>query len=65
MSQFYTSCPICGGDLLGDGYRAPVVCENREEVLGECLEPDSGPHYCEPEAGVSAATEPLDPQIPA
>jgi len=42
-----TSCPVCGGHLLGDGYTDVVHCE-RVDLTGPsyCFEPDAGPIHC-------------------
>ncbi len=39
------TCPICGGDLVGDGYTSPRQCENTLVSMHD-KEPDSGPWYC-------------------
>ena len=41
-------CPVCGGNLIGDGYTTPIHCENVDLPLD--VEADSGPHYCEAES---------------
>lgn len=38
------SCPVCGADMLGDGYTTPFRCEFAE--VPSDAEPDSGPYYC-------------------
>ena len=40
-----SSCPACGGQLVGDGYTTVVHCESLD-VIGEGLEPDAPPVYC-------------------
>lgn len=40
------TCPECGGSTIGDGYTVAYHCENVD--LQPDLEPDSGPHYCDP-----------------
>lgn len=40
------NCPHCGGDMDGDGYTTPVMCEYFEPHPDLCPEPDSGPWYC-------------------
>ena len=44
MSNY--TCPHCGGSLSGDGYTTPVHCERITPP--ESAEPDSGPHFCNP-----------------
>jgi len=36
-------CPICGGDILGDGFTEYIRCENSEY---QEIESDSKPIYC-------------------
>lgn len=43
--HYHKQCPNCGGIMQGDGYKAPVRCENAEVPLD--AEADSGPYYCE------------------
>lgn len=38
-------CPICGGEMLGDGFTLVLHCENVEDL--DCIEPDAQPVYCE------------------
>lgn len=37
-------CPVCGGDLVGDGYTVVIHCENVDLPLD--VEPDADPIYC-------------------
>jgi len=39
------TCPICGGDIIGDGYTMVLHCENAELPLD--VEPDANPIFCE------------------
>lgn len=48
------SCPYCGGEVRGDGYTFPLVCENTSAPDG--AEPDSGPWFCY-EGGASTGAE--------
>jgi len=47
MSQ--STCPHCGGSLMGDGYTTPVHCERISGPFD--VAPDSEPILCEPEPG--------------
>lgn len=38
-------CPVCGGDMVGDGYTIGYHCENVDCPLD--IEPDADPIYCE------------------
>lgn len=38
-------CPVCGGEMIGDGYTVVVHCENVHNPMG--IEPDAEPIYCE------------------
>ena len=40
-------CPKCGGDLIGDGYRDVLHCENADPESYAYHEPDAQPVYCE------------------
>ena len=40
-------CPVCGGDLIGDGYTMVYHCENVDVPLG--VEPDDDPIFCSEE----------------
>ena len=40
-----SSCPVCGGTLVGDGYTLVIRCENLDDVPVD-IEPDAGPLYC-------------------
>jgi len=37
-------CPICGGELIGDGYTSVIHCENVDPPMD--IEPDADPLYC-------------------
>jgi hypothetical protein len=37
-------CKDCGGTMVGDGHTLASQCEFASSV--DCVEPDSGPHYC-------------------
>ncbi len=39
-------CSKCGGDLIGDGYRDVLHCENAEPEAFEHHEPDAPPVLC-------------------
>jgi hypothetical protein len=44
-------CFNCGGEMHGDGYSEPLVCENLvgvdlENLESSCPAPDEGPFYC-------------------
>ena len=41
------SCPKCGGDLLGDGYRYALHCEYAKEEDYEYNEPDAEVTLCD------------------
>ncbi len=43
----YTTCPECGGDLIGDGYTTVIHCEYTEEEVYYYAAPDEGPFYCD------------------
>jgi len=48
------SCKNCGGDMLGDGYTAVLLCENlspeeSEHMQVQYMAPDEGPIYCSDE----------------
>ena len=47
-----TTCPNCGGDLLGDGYHTVIHCENADYDRVESFEPDANPIYCEEKENV-------------
>ena len=38
------TCPICGGNLIGDGYSSVVHCENVDAPID--VEPDADVIYC-------------------
>ena len=40
------ACPICGGDIIGNGYTSVMHCENANDVAYELHEPDANPVYC-------------------
>lgn len=42
------TCPVCGGLVLGDGVRTPLVCERVEDGY-EDREPDAQPLFCKSE----------------
>lgn len=42
-SENMKKCPICGGDILGDGFTEYIRCENSEY---QEIESDSKPIYC-------------------
>ena len=45
-SQWYT-CPVCGGDMKGDGYKMARCCERVDPTDPDfCFEPDAAPVYC-------------------
>jgi hypothetical protein len=44
-TPMYNSCPVCGGNLIGNGYNSPLRCEFAE--VPDYVECDSGPWYCE------------------
>jgi hypothetical protein len=39
-------CKKCGGEMIGDGFKSLIRCENYE---GEDCAPDAGPIYCNPD----------------
>ncbi len=41
------SCPICGGDLIGDGYSSVIHCENANERVYEFHESDAPMVLCD------------------
>ncbi len=43
---FCMSCPVCGGTLIGDGYRDVIRCEDIDSDLIWEAEPDRSPIYC-------------------
>jgi len=43
MSDF--TCPVCGGNMIGDGYTTVYHCENVRDCPN--LEPDAEPVYCD------------------
>jgi uncharacterized protein (DUF983 family) len=40
------TCPNCGENMLGDGYRVPLHCPNADEDDWFHAEPDIEPIYC-------------------
>jgi hypothetical protein len=40
------TCLFCGGDMLGDGVRTPLVCERVELENYKDREPDAAPLFC-------------------
>lgn len=40
-----STCPNCGGTILGDGYTTPLHCENVDITLSS-NEPDCKSIYC-------------------
>ena len=46
MLNYRTTCPNCGGTLIGDGYKSVVRCEFAEYEDYEFHEPDANPVYC-------------------
>lgn len=38
-------CPLCGGEMVGDGYTSVLHCEFAESDL--TVAPDSTPIYCD------------------
>ena len=43
-SSARSTCPHCGGDLLGDGFSTLIRCENYAGDVD--VAPDSGPFFC-------------------
>jgi len=43
--KYMYHCPVCGGEMSGDGYTVVSHCENVDLPLD--IEPDAGPIYCE------------------
>ncbi len=41
-------CPVCGGQLIGDGYQTVLHCENADINDYWYTEPDASPVYCKP-----------------
>jgi len=51
-------CKVCGGDMSGDGYTRPLVCEYVDDY--EPREADSNPLYCILEDTVVVETDKQD-----
>jgi hypothetical protein len=43
------TCPRCGGEIFGDGYRSVLHCENAEPESYEFHEPDAAKVLCVPQ----------------
>jgi len=44
-----SNCPVCGGQIIGDGYTSHRHCENVPYEKIEDKECDATPTYCDPE----------------
>lgn len=44
MPRSEYQCNVCGGDMSGDGYTRPLVCEYVDDY--EPREADANPLYC-------------------
>jgi hypothetical protein len=40
------TCPNCGENMIGDGYRVPLHCPNADEDDWFHAEPDIAPIHC-------------------
>jgi hypothetical protein len=44
VGNFKDNCPICGGDIIGDGFTVVRHCENADLPID--VEPDANTIYC-------------------
>ncbi len=42
------ACPVCGGSIIGDGFRTPLHCEYADEETYAHNEPDADLVVCIP-----------------
>jgi hypothetical protein len=47
--QAITSCPNCGGSMIGDGFTFVSHCEHAHDDDYWYEAPDAGPIYCRPD----------------